>query len=381
MKLRRRRLVLAGTLIFAFGMLAGSVGGTFAAFSGTTANGPNSFSAASSFCSGSTSTVNADADTYVKEDGATTNFGTDTTMTVKPDATKHRRGLIHFALPTIPQYCVVTSATLTLNATAVAAGHSINIARAGASWTENAVTWNTQPGSAGTPVSAAVAVGNMTWTVTSFVKGMYSGSDYGFTIRDANDAAGSPNGQTTFVSREGASNTPQLSVTFGSGSSADTVAPLAMDVQTTNVGGGTNGKPEVGDTITYTFSEAMSPSSILSGWNGTSTNVVVRMNNNASDDIFQVWNSANSTQTNIGQINSGGNYSGSNITFGLTGTASTMVMSSNSVTVTLGTASAGPATGAIASMTWTPSSSATDTAGNACDTAAGEESGVLDKDF
>src|SRR5207249_459876 len=170
-----------------------------------------------------------------------------------------------------------------------------------------------QPGSAGTAVSASAAVGNMSWTVTTFVKGMYGGSDYGFAIRDANDAAGSPNGVTTFNSREATSNVPQLSITFGSGSSADTVPPLAMDVQTTNVGGGTNGKPEIGDSITYTFSEAMSPSSILSGWNGASTNVVVRMNNNASDDIFLVYDSSNTTQTNLGQLNSGGNYTGSNL--------------------------------------------------------------------
>ena len=42
-------------------------------------------------------------------------------------------------------------------------------------------------------------------------------------------------------------------------------------VQTTNVTGGTPAHPETGDTIIYSFSEAMSPASILAGWTGTST--------------------------------------------------------------------------------------------------------------
>src|SRR5206468_12304679 len=128
--------------------------------------------------------------------------------------------------------------------------------------------------------------------------------------------------------------------------------------------GGTLGRPEQSDTITYSFSETMSASSILSGWNGSSTNVVVRINNNASDDIVQIWNSSNTTQTNLGSIDSNGNIVGSNITFGASGTASTMVMSGSTITVTLGTQSAAGSTGAAATMSWTPSTSATDAAGS-----------------
>ena len=123
MKSRRRGLWSGGAIVVALGMVAGgAVGGTFAAFSGTTSNGTNSFSAASSFCSGSTSTVNPDADNYVDENSTGTNNGTLTTLSVQPNGTKRRRALVHFSLTSIPQYCVLTGATLRLNVTAAPAG-------------------------------------------------------------------------------------------------------------------------------------------------------------------------------------------------------------------------------------------------------------------
>ncbi len=47
----------------------------------------------------------------------------------------------------------------------------------------------------------------------------------------------------------------------------DNTVPTASDIQTAN-NGSIVGRAETGDTITYTFSEAMDPSSILSGWTG-----------------------------------------------------------------------------------------------------------------
>jgi chitinase len=59
-----------------------------------------------------------------------------------------------------------------------------------------------------------------------------------------------------------------------------------------------------------------------------------------------------------------------------------MVMSGNAVTITLGTQSAAAtAAAAPGSMSWTPSASATDPAGNAVSTTAVTESGAADKDF
>jgi hypothetical protein len=164
----------------------------------------------------------------------------------------------------------------------------------------------------------------------------------------------------------------------------DNTAPAGTDVQTAN-GGATNGLAEAGDKISFSFSKAIDPNSILSGWSSAATPVVVRLNNGngASNDTVTVYNSSNATQLPLGSVNLGRtDYTGSNITFGATGTASSMVMSGNTITITLGTQSAAATTAsATGTMTWTPSASATDPAGNAASTAAVTESGAADKDF
>lgn len=162
----------------------------------------------------------------------------------------------------------------------------------------------------------------------------------------------------------------------------DNTAPTAADIQTANKAGNTGGKPEAGDTITFTFSEPIDPSSILAGWEGQSTGVVVRITN-ATGDPLTVFNAANTAQLPLGSVNLGRNdYATANATFGASGTVSTMVLSGNSITVTLGTASAGPSTASTTgTMIWTPSASAYDRAGNAETTTARSETGTADREF
>jgi hypothetical protein len=162
----------------------------------------------------------------------------------------------------------------------------------------------------------------------------------------------------------------------------DNTAPTAADIQTTNKSGNTAGKPELGDSVTYTFSEPIDPSSILANWTGESTGVVVRITNGTGDPLT-VFNAANATQLPLGSINLGRNdYVSANATFGATGTASTMVQSGNTITVTLGTASSGPSTAvSTGTMTWTPSASAYDRAANAETTTARTETGSADKEL
>lgn len=162
----------------------------------------------------------------------------------------------------------------------------------------------------------------------------------------------------------------------------DNTAPTATDVQTTNKTAGTAGRPELGDTVVFTFSEPIDPTSILANWDGAATGVVVRMTNAAGDPLT-VYNAANTTQLPLGSVNLGRNdYVTANATFGASGTASTMALSGNAITVTLGTASAGPSTASTTgTMTWTPSASAYDRAGNAAATTARTETGSADKEF
>jgi Bacterial Ig-like domain len=164
----------------------------------------------------------------------------------------------------------------------------------------------------------------------------------------------------------------------------DNTGPAGTDVQTPSVGT-TNGLAQAGDAISFTFSKAIDPNSILAGWSGSSTSVVLRLNNGSgsNNDTVTIFNATNATQLPLGSVNLGrADYTSANITFGATGTASAMVMSGNAITVTLGTQSAAATTAAATgSMIWTPSASATDPAGNAVSTTAVTESGAADKDF
>jgi hypothetical protein len=152
-------------------------------------------------------------------------------------------------------------------------------------------------------------------------------------------------------------------------------AGAANTVDIRNTGGGTTGRLELNDQIILTTNDSLDPESVLAGWLGNvSSNVVVRLTDGggsciASSDQLQFWNAANTAQLNLGSICLGGtgyNTSGSTITFGATGTPSTIIQSVFTVvdTITLGTPSATAATQAgNTTAVWTPSGSMYDQAG------------------
>src|SRR5213078_2921257 len=160
--------------------------------------------------------------------------------------------------------------------------------------------------------------------------------------------------------------------------------PTGTDVQTAN-GGSTSGKMEANDSITFTFSEQIAPGSILSGWNGSSTSVVVHVDDFTTSpyDRLTVYNSGDTTMTALTAANGvrlGGNY----IVAGGAKFNATMVMSGNTVTVTVTSLASGAVQGTAASngtMQWSPSASALDLAGHAVGTATVNETGVSDKEF
>jgi hypothetical protein len=185
-------------------------------------------------------------------------------------------------------------------------------------------------------------------------------ASYALTVTDANANARTESGFTVAV---------------------DNTAPTGTDVQTSN-GGATVGLAEAGDQVTYTFSKAIDPNSVLAGWSGVSTSIVVRLNQ-ATKDTVTVYNATNATLLPLGTLTLGAtDYTTANLTFGATGTASTMVMSDNQIVVTLGTQSAAAsAAAATGTMSWTPSATATDASGNPTATTAATESGAADKEF
>ena len=163
---------------------------------------------------------------------------------------------------------------------------------------------------------------------------------------------------------------------------ADWVAPTATSIAATNKGGvGTvAGKLGAGDKITFTFSEAIDPGSILSGWSGASTAVRVRFTDAGSADTFTVQDSAGGATVNLGSVATNGNY----VTASTTVTSSTMVRSTDgtTITVTLGTPSNVSSTAVTArNMSWTLAAGPKDLAGNALVTPATRTETDLDVDF
>jgi len=122
---------------------------------------------------------------------------------------------------------------------------------------------------------------------------------------------------------------------------------------------------------------------VLAGWTGASTSVVVRITDNAGGDQLTVRNAANTAALPLGTVNLVGTaYVTVTRDFGATGAASTMVLSGNTITVTLGTPSGAVGTQAVAvSMIWTPSATPTDRAGNSCLVIAAAEAAPPDIDF
>jgi chitinase len=178
---------------------------------------------------------------------------------------------------------------------------------------------------------------------------------------------------------DGSGNTgTSAEVTF----TVDTVAPTATTIAAANKGGAgtTAGKLDAGDTITFTFSEAIAPATILSGWNGSSTTVRVAFTNNSSNDSFTVLDSGGGTGVKLGTVTTGGNYVTGNATIG----SSTMVRSADgkSIVVTLGTPSNVSSSAVTAkNMSWALTAGPKDLVGNALVTPATRAETDADVDF
>jgi hypothetical protein len=244
------------------------------------------------------------------------------------------------------------------------------------------VTDTGNPASGVSSVTANVSTITSGTTAAALSAGTFTVDGVSYNRRSASLTAGSTltAGTYTFslTMTDAASNSGTAS---GFSVAVDNTVPTASDIQAVN-GSTITGRAQQGDSITYAFSEPPDPNSILAGWTGGSTSVVVRLNN-ATNDTVTIFNAANATQLPLGSINlARSDYTTANLTFGATGTASTMVLSGNTITVTLGTQSAAATTAAsTGSMIWTPSATATDRAGNATSTATATELGTLDMEF
>ncbi|MDP9145864.1 MAG: hypothetical protein M3N43_14445, partial [Actinomycetota bacterium] len=170
--------------------------------------------------------------------------------------------------------------------------------------------------------------------------------------------------------------------TGSTGSAAvDNTGPFASDVQVRNTSGLTAGKADNGDTLTLTYSEPIEPESIVSGWDGATMTVTVRIQNQGAGDLVQVRNAANSSSIPAGSVLLPGTaYVSATVSF----SNSTMTMSGSTLVLVLGTPNLPAMVGTVAvagTMTYTPVASMYDRAANACGTAAVSETGALDVEF
>lgn len=200
--------------------------------------------------------------------------------------------------------------------------------------------------------------------------GTRSGSSYSFSLTTAL-AQGTYTAVVTQTDTSGNTGTSNAN-TF----TVDTTAPTATNINGSNTAGGTAGKIENGDTLTYTYSEAIQPGTVLAGWSGASTAVHIRFTN-AGNDTITVLTTANGA-INLGSVATNADYVSTTATFN-----ATMALSSDgtSVVVTLGTPSSVNASASPGrNMSWTPSASVKDLAGNAASTTAYNETSS-DVDF
>ena len=157
----------------------------------------------------------------------------------------------------------------------------------------------------------------------------------------------------------------------------DGTGPAPVDMTSANRPGGTVGRAEQGDSITYTWTEPIDPGSLVPGWNGGSpTSVTVRLVNNGGGDQVRIRGSNGNLDFGTvflqqNYVSGAGDFDGSSIT-----------MLGNSVTIVLGAQSGTTRLVTLATpTTWQASTGAFDAAGNACSNATVTGSGSPRIDF
>ena len=200
-------------------------------------------------------------------------------------------------------------------------------------------------------------------TAVNLVAGAYTINGVSYNYRSASLTANAvlTAGAKTFSVT--ATDNVALSTTVSGSVTVDNTAPAASDVQSAN-GGATAGKIEVNDSMTYTFTKAIDPQSVLAGWTGASSAVSLRFTTAGGGDYVLVYNAANTTLLPLNRLNFGG--TAYITTTGTNGTGS-MTMSGSTITITvtsMGSAVSG--TAPASTMNWVVNAGMYDQAGNAC---------------
>lgn len=173
----------------------------------------------------------------------------------------------------------------------------------------------------------------------------------------------------------------------------DNLLLRGIDVQAAN-GGTTVARVEIGDSISFTYSEVVDPTSLIAGWAGGTQSAAIRVRDGglltpklgATDDTLDVFTTTTlGTAVKLGSVNLRGDYikTGKTAVYNATISAAT-VNNQTVVTLRFGSLASGSGirtAGGTPSMVWTPAATARDLASNPCSTTPATETGTLDKDF
>jgi hypothetical protein len=164
---------------------------------------------------GSPQTVTAEADAWIDEGSQSSNKGDDSILKLMSKSGSNLRVLVRFALPAIPQGCVIDTATLRMYAASSSSSQrTLEAFRADDSWTENGVNWSNQPDTTGDAVETTSGSGYREWAVATLVQAMYSsGTNNGFLIKDG---AEGEDAEQQLHAREKGESPPQLVIRFKS---------------------------------------------------------------------------------------------------------------------------------------------------------------------
>lgn len=221
------------------------------------------------------------------------------------------------------------------------------------------VTESGSPASGIASVTADVSAITSKQTAVPLVAGSYSAGGVSYNYRSAelktNNTLGAEETEYT------------LDLTDSAKNSASQAFPVTIygafkgsEFEATNTSGGTEGKPEKGDTLSFEFNNVPEAKTIVSGWTGSGTkSVTVSLTDGAANDSLAV------SGATIGSVALKGDFTTGTSSF----SGSTMSLSGSTVTIVLGTASGTIKTDSDKSRAvWTPSASNLDLAANACST-------------
>ncbi|HMJ01765.1 MAG TPA: hypothetical protein VK506_02420 [Conexibacter sp.] len=212
------------------------------------------------------------------------------------------------------------------------------------------------------------------------------GVSYGWRSAALTASSSLSNGAKSFTVT--ATDAAGLTDTFTGSVTADSTSPSARSIATTNKAGGIAGRAEQGDTAVVAFTEAIDSDSLVDGWDGTALDVQVAIvdGGGSSNDLLRVYDEDTLDPDGylpIGTIDlrrSDFVMSGSPAVFGLataSGTASRIVLSGATLTITLGSLDLGSSNTSSGNAVerYTPVSTITDVAGNASGTSTVSASG------